>query len=184
MAGLITLLLVGLSVGLDNFAASIAIGLGGVKKALRVRIALVFGLFEALMPIIGIIMGKKLVAIIGGNANLIGGTLLVATGIFLVISALRHTDDREVNKATQGWGKLIIAALSISIDNLIIGFGLITNHQSLWLMAGVFGTISISLAFIGIELGSRLGSKVEEYSEVLSGIILVAVGIALGFKIL
>lgn len=184
MQDLIALLLIGLSVGLDNFAASIAIGLGGVKKSLRFRIAVVFGLFEAVMPLVGIFIGQKLISIIGGNAKHIGGSMLVATGIYLVISALRHKDDEKVKEASESWGKLIIAALSISIDNLIIGFGLVSNHQSLLLMAVVLGTISISLALIGIELGSRLGAKVEEYSEIVSGAVIIMVGLAIGFGIL
>lgn len=184
MQDLVALLLIGLSVGLDNFAASIAIGLGGVKKSLRFRIAVVFGLFEAVMPLVGIIIGQKLLSIIGGNAKHIGGTMLVATGIYLVISAVRHKDDEKVSEAAQGWGKLILAALSISIDNLIIGFGLISNHQSLPLMAAILGATSISLALLGIELGSRLGKKVEEYSEIISGLVIIAVGLAIGFNIL
>ena len=184
MSDLIALLLIGLSVGLDNFAASIAIGLGGVEKSLRFRIAIVFGIFEATMPIVGIVIGQKLLSIIGGNAKHIGGTLLVATGIYLVLSALKHKDDQKVVQATKGWGKLIMAALSISIDNLIIGFGLISNHQSLPLMAVILGTISISLALLGIELGNRLGAKVEEYSEIISGLVIIVVGLAIGFKIL
>ena len=184
MQDLIALLLIGFSVGLDNFAASIAIGLGGVKQSLRFRIAVVFGIFEATMPIVGIFIGKSLLSVIGGNAKTIGGSMLVATGIYLVISALKHKDDKKVEQATKGWGKLIFAALSISIDNLIIGFGLVSNHQSLPLMALILGTISISLALLGIELGSRLGKKVEEYSEIISGLVIILVGLAIGFKIL
>lgn len=184
MQDLIALLLIGFSVGLDNFAASIAIGLGGVEKSLRFRIAVVFGIFEAVMPILGILIGKSLFSIIGGNAKAIGGSMLVATGIYLIISAVRNKDNKKVDQATRGWGKLMIAALSISIDNLIIGFGLISNHQSLPLMVLILGTISISLALVGIELGSRLGKKVEEYSEIISGLVIILVGFAIGFKIL
>lgn len=184
MQDLIALLLIGLSVGLDNFAASIAIGLGGIEKSLRFRIAIVFGIFEAVMPIVGIVIGQKLISIIGGNAKHIGGSMLVATGIYLVISALKHKGDEKVVQATQGWGKLIIAAISISIDNLIIGFGLVSNHTSLPLMVIILGGTSISLALLGIELGSRLGKKVEEYSETISGAVIILVGLAIGFGIL
>lgn len=184
MQDLIALLLIGFSVGLDNFAASIAIGIGGVKKSVRFRIAVVFGTFEAIMPIVGILIGKRIIDIVGGNAKHIGGAMLVATGIYLLISALRHKSDKKVEQATKGWGKLILAALSISIDNLIIGFGLLGNHQPLALMFVILGSISIGLALLGIELGSRLGSKVEEYSELLSGAVIILVGILIGFSIL
>lgn len=184
MSQIITLILIALSVGLGNFAASIAIGLGGISGALRARVAIVFGIFETGMPIVGLIIGEQLSHYLGGRANLIGGGLLALTGIYLIISALRSTDDKDVEEATRGMGKLLLAGLALSIDNLVVGFGLGTRHLSLWLTAVVIGAMSIALALIGLELGSRLGKKVEEYSEVLSGVILVIVGLAIGFKLL
>jgi putative Mn2+ efflux pump MntP len=181
---IITLILVGLSVGLGNFAASIAIGLGGVSGSLRMRIALVFGLFETGMPIIGLIIGNRVAHEFGGNANIIGGALLGLSGIYLVVNSLRKTDEKKVSKASRGWGKLLIAGLSLSIDNLIIGFGLGTRHQSLLLAVVVIGATSVCLALLGLELGDRLSGKVEEYSELLSGLILVLVGMLIGLKIL
>ena len=184
MAQIITLLLVGLSVGLGNFAASVAIGLGGVNKSLRLRIALIFGLFETGMPLIGLVIGQGLASKLGGNANIIGGALLGLTGIYLIVGGLHKADEDKVKQASGGWSKLLAAGLSLSIDNLIIGFGLGTHHQSLWLAALVIGTTSVILALLGLELGSRLSSKVEQYSELLSGAILILVGIALALKLL
>ncbi len=184
MNEIITLILVGLSVGLGNFAASIAIGLGGVSRSLRLRIALVFGLFETGMPIIGLLVGHRVAHELGGSANIIGGALLGLAGIYLAVNSLRKTDEKEVDEASRGWGKLLIAGVSLSIDNLIIGFGLGTRHQSLLLAVVVIGATSVCLALLGLELGNRLSSKVEEYSELLSGLILVLVGILIGLKIL
>jgi putative Mn2+ efflux pump MntP len=181
---IVPLLLVGLSVGLGNFAASIAIGLGGISKALRVKIAVVFGLFETGMPILGLIVGHKVSGVLGNNASIIGGSLLVLMGIYLIFSALHSTDSKEVKLASQGIGKLLLAGLSLSIDNLVVGFGLGTHHESLWLAAMVIGLTSVVLALLGLELGSRLGRKIEEFSEVFSGVVLIAVGVIIGFKIL
>jgi putative Mn2+ efflux pump MntP len=184
VSGIITLILVGLSVGLGNFAASVAIGLGGVSKSLRLRIAFVFGVFETGMPIVGLLIGQQVASKLGGNANFIGGALLGLAGLYFVIGSLRKTDDRKVVQASKGWGKLLITGLSLSIDNLIVGFGLGTRHQSLLLAVGVIGITSIALSLLGLELGKRLNSKVEEYSELLSGLILILVGILIGFKVL
>ncbi len=184
MSGIITLILVSLSVGLGNFAVSIAIGLGGVSRSLRLRIALVFGLFETGMPIIGLMVGQSVASKLGGHANIIGGALLGLAGIYFVVSSLCKTDKDKVVQASHGWGKLIISGLSLSIDNLIVGFGLGTRHQSLWLAVIVIGITSVSLALLGLEIGKKLNSKVEEYSEIVSGLILVLVGILLGLNIL
>ena len=184
MKTLLTLMLVGLSVGLGNFAASVAIGLGGVTKELRLRIAIIFGLFETVMPIIGLIIGQNIAHKLGGNANVIGGVLLCITGLYFVIGGLRKTDDKKVNQATNGWGKLLFAGLSLSIDNLIIGFGLGTHHQPLLLAAVIIGATSVGLALLGLEIGGRLSHKVEEYAEVLSGLILIAVGLLIWSRVL
>ncbi|MGH3264248.1 MAG: manganese efflux pump MntP family protein, partial [Trebonia sp.] len=80
-----TLLLVAGSVGLDNFAASIAIGLTGVDRRLRLRIAVVFGLFEAGMPVLGLLAGRGLAGTLGGDAHWVGGGLLILTGAALVV---------------------------------------------------------------------------------------------------
>ncbi len=184
MKEVVTLLLVGLSVGLGNFAASVAIGLGGVTKKLRIRIAIVFGIFETGMPIIGLLIGQRIAHDLGGKANIIGGLLLGLTGIYLIISSLRKSDDKDVVNASKGWAKLIFTGLALSIDNLIIGFGLGTHNQPILLSAIVIGTISIGLALIGLELGNKLNSKVGSYSEILSGVILIFVGLLIALKVL
>jgi len=184
MTQIITLVLVALSVGLSNFAASVAIGLGGISRAMRLRITLVFGLFETGMPIIGLVIGERIASKLGGNASIIGGSLLVLAGIYFVYQSLRNTDDTKVVQATKGWGKLLITGLSLSMDNLIVGFGLGTHHQPLLLAIVVIGAMSIFLALLGLEIGRRLNTKVEEYSEILSGLILVIVGILIAVKIL
>ncbi|MGA2009531.1 MAG: hypothetical protein ABSH51_03200 [Solirubrobacteraceae bacterium] len=62
---MLSLVLVAASVGLGNFAASIAIGLAGVDRALRVRVAIVFGLFEAGMPVAGLLLGREVSGSLG-----------------------------------------------------------------------------------------------------------------------
>lgn len=184
MSGILALILIGISVGLGNFAASVAIGLGGVNKSLRVRIAIVFGLFETLMPIVGLLIGQQIAHKLGGHANLIGGLLLGLTGVYLTISSLRKKDDSKKAKATKSWSKLIITGLSLSIDNLIIGFGLGVRHQPLLLAIIVIGTTCIALSLLGLELGNRLNSKIEGYSELASGLILILVGILVSLKVI
>ena len=77
---MLALLLLAVALGLDNLAASIGIGVGGVRGATRVRVAVVFGLFEAGMPVLGLLLGHGLADSLGQVARWLGGAVLIAVG--------------------------------------------------------------------------------------------------------
>jgi manganese efflux pump family protein len=177
------LLLVAFSLGLSNFAASIAIGISGVERALRVRIAMAFGLFEAGMPIIGLLVGRQVAHALGSRAQLIAGGLLVATGAYTVVRA-RGASDAAPRMTDVRNGRLLLMAASLSIDNLIVGFALGAYHVSLVLAISVIAVVSVGLSLIGLELGAQLGARVEHNSELLAGIVLICVGAAVAAGLL
>ncbi len=78
---MLALLLLAAALGLDNLAASIGIGVGGVRRATRVRVAVVFGLFEAGMPVLGLLLGHGLADSLGQVARWLGGAVLIAVGL-------------------------------------------------------------------------------------------------------
>jgi manganese efflux pump family protein len=174
----LALLLVALSLGLSNFAASIAIGISGVDRALRVRIALAFGLFEAGMPIVGLLAGRHFAHELGSHAHLIGGGLLVATGAFTVVQA-QPGSDAPPSLIDLRRGRLLLMAAALSIDNLIVGFALGAYHVPLGLAVSLIAIASVGLSLLGLELGAQLGARVEHRSELLAGIVLICVGVAI-----
>ena len=185
MAKIIGLLLVGLSVGLGNFAAAVAIGLSGVDKSLRIRIALVFGVFETGMPIIGLLLGHQIANSFGGHANLIGSFLLAATGVYVITGTLKKNDKPKMRPTPANkFGKLMISGLALSIDNLIVGFSLGAHHESIISASVTIGAASVILSLIGLEIGGRLTSSVEGRSERLSGLILILVGVGIATGLL
>src|SRR5215471_11512660 len=99
------LLLVSLALGMSNFAVAIGIGLGGVDAKTRVRMALVFGFFEALMPIIGLLVGQGVAGLLGEIGRYVGAGLLIITGAFTLWKARtanRETgDQKEENQHAQ-----------------------------------------------------------------------------------
>ena len=72
---MLALLFLAVALGLSNFAAAIGIGVSGVRGGLRVRIAVVFGLFEAGMPVLGLVLGHGLADSLGQAARWLGGAL-------------------------------------------------------------------------------------------------------------
>jgi manganese efflux pump family protein len=168
--------LIALAVGLSNFAAAIGIGLSGVDGSLRLRIAFIFGFFEAAMPLVGLLIGSRLAHSVGSAASYLGGGLLIAAGIYTVVQARRDTSDGL--PGTPGTGNLIVTGAALSIDNLIVGFALGTHEVSVALAAIVIAVVSVGLSIAGLELGSRLGTSVEKWSAELGGAVLVLIGIA------
>ena len=89
---MLALLLVALALGLSNFAASIGMGIGGVRGGLRVRVALVFGLFEAGMPVLGLALGNGVAESLGHAARWLGGAILILVGGYTAGQAWRSAE--------------------------------------------------------------------------------------------
>jgi manganese efflux pump family protein len=85
----LALFLVAASVGMSNLAASIAIGVSGVDARTRLRVGLVFGAFEAGMPVLGLLIGEQTAASLGHTARWVGAGLLIAVGLYTLASAAR-----------------------------------------------------------------------------------------------
>jgi manganese efflux pump family protein len=182
----IALLLVAVSLGLSNFAAAIGIGVTGIDTPTRIRVGLVFGLFEAGMPILGLVLGHSLAHALGHAAHWIGAALLIATGGYALVQALRG-NAKTTNPAPgegQRTGRLLVTGLALSIDNLAVGFALGTYHVNLALAAIIIGAVSVALSLTGLELGDRIGARMGQRGEILGGVVLIAVGAAVGAGIL
>jgi manganese efflux pump family protein len=177
---MLALLLVAVSLGLSNFAASIGIGVSGIDARTRLRVGVIFGVFETGMPILGLLLGRSLASALGHAAHWIGAALLIATGIYAVVQAVRSQGDRApATPAGQRTGRLLVTGIALSIDNLAVGFALGTFHVSLVVAAVVIGAVSITMSLLGLELGSRLGARTGERGELVGGLVLIGVGVAI-----
>lgn len=184
---MLALLLVAVSLGLSNFAASVGIGVSGVEARTRLRVGVIFGVFETAMPIIGLLAGRSLAGTLGRGAHWIGAALLIATGAYAVIQAIRtniRPDDTPASPAQPQTWRLIITGIALSIDNLAVGFALGTYHVSFAIAAIAIGTVSVTMSLIGLELGHRLGARAGGRGELVGGLVLIGVGIAIAAGVL
>jgi manganese efflux pump family protein len=179
---MLALLLVAASVGMSNFAAAIGIGVSGVDTRTRLRVGLVFGAFEAGMPLLGLILGEQVADPLGHAARWIAAGLLIAVGGYGLIAAVRGARGQSAGydqPARYGYTRLLLSGLALSLDNLVVGFALGTYTTSIITSAIVIGVVSVVLSLIGLELGSRLGRWAGERGEQLAGVVLISVGIAI-----
>jgi manganese efflux pump family protein len=178
---MIALVLVAASVGLSNFAAAIGIGIGGVDGRVRLRVGLVFGLFEAGMPVVGLLIGQRLEGDLGRTARWISAALLIAVGAYGLITSLRGRDaNGEARPVTSDRpARLLLSAFALSLDNLVVGFALGAYQVSLITGAAIFGAVSVVMTLAGLELGARIGRRAGPRGEQIGGAILISVGVAI-----
>ncbi len=175
----LALLLVAVSVGLDNLGAATALGVSGVDGRLRIRVALIFGVFEGVMPVVGLLLGHALAKDLGAAADPIAGALLGLVGVYAVVSELvvAKTDDAPAETSTK---RLVLLAVALSVDNLVIGFALGAFHVDIAIAALTIALVSVGLSLLGLEIGRRLGRRMGVRSELVGGIVLIVVGVAVG----
>ena len=195
---MLALLLLAAALGLDNLAAALGIGVGGVRAGTRVRVAVVFGLFEAGMPVLGLVLGHGLADSLGQVARWLGGAVLIAVGVLqgaALVRARRGTAPPggamaagapeagapEPGERARPWriGRLLIGGLVLSGDNLAAGFALGAYHTNLAVAAVVFGVVSVAMSLVGLELGARIGAAAGDRSELIACVLLIVVGVVI-----
>ena len=184
---MLALLLLAVALGLSNFAAAVGIGVGGVSGRTRVRIAVVFGLFEAGMPVLGLVLGHGLADTLGQAARWLGGAALIAVGLVQGVGLVRgRREDAAAPEAgpvpggrARRVGQLLVGGLALSGDNLAAGFALGAYHTSLVVAATVFGVVSVAMSLAGLELGARIGTAAGDRSELIASSLLIVVGVVI-----
>ena len=111
--------------------------------------------------------------------------LLIATGGYALIQALRGSGEEAPALSEGGIGRLLVTGIALSIDNLAVGFALGTYHVNLAVASLVIGAVSVALSLIGLELGAKgIGTRTGQRGELLGGLILIAVGIAVATRVI
>jgi manganese efflux pump family protein len=165
--------LVAVALGLSNFAAAIGIGLTGVSGRLRIRVAIVFGFFEAAMPLVGLLIGHRVSHSIGSAASYVGGGILIAIGLYTFAQAWRGEAGPTEPLSLRN---LVLTGAALSLDNLAVGFGLGAYNVALADAAIVIAAVSVGMSLLGLEIGRRLGRSVGQWSAELGGAVLILVG--------
>lgn len=185
MHALLSLLLVSVSVGLSNFAGAIGIGLSGINVRTRIRVGIAFGFFEALMPVVGLLLGHTVAGFFGQYGKYVGGAILILTGAYTIIQArFINVEQKSRMPRSVRTESLLVTALALSIDNLAVGFALAVYPVDIWLAAVTFGVVSLVMSLLGLELGHRLGHRAEAWSEEIGGGVLILVGVAIAVGVL
>ncbi|HPC15796.1 MAG TPA: manganese efflux pump MntP family protein [Candidatus Hydrogenedentes bacterium] len=174
----------GIAVGLAMDTLAVAIGasvmLRGVTRRQVFRFAFHFGLFQAIMPVIGWAAGIRFVGYIAHWDHWIAFALLGFVGGKAIAGAWAE-DEEETPAApradpTRGWS-LIVLSVATSIDALAVGLSFAVLDMAIWVPVAIIGVVTALITMTGMLVGSRLGSRFGKRIEIMGGLILIGIGV-------
>ncbi len=177
-----TLLLIGVGLSMDAFAVSVCKGLQ-MKKInyyYAFIIALFFGGFQALMPLIGWAAGKQFEKYITAFDHWIAFLLLLFIGGKMFIESLKKDKDEneEMNCSyTLNIKELFVLAVATSIDALAVGITFAFLSTKIIPSITVIGITTFILSMAGVAIGNRFGLRYKDKAETLGGVILILIGV-------
>ena len=187
----IELLALAVALAMDAFAVAVASGIVLKTVGLRqtFRLSWHFGLFQALMPVIGWVLGLSVRSYIEAYDHWVAFVLLGYIGIKMIREAFGDDESGRHRDPTRGM-TLIILSVATSIDALAVGLSLSMLGLSIWVPALVIGLVALLFTGIGLHLGRTVARArcIGRAAELLGGGVLIAIGLrilwehgALGF---
>lgn len=179
---IVAIILIGLGLSADALAVSITTGV--LLKKARLKSALkvggYFGVFQALMPLIGWALGIKLSTNITKLDHWIALLLLGFIGGKMIYESIKENNDGcEADQGTNPVGNktLFVLAIATSIDALAVGISFACLNESITRAILIIGLITFVLCFFGVLIGKRCGDLLRNHAKVFGGIILIAIGL-------
>lgn len=177
VATLIEIILISIGLAMDAFAVSITSGTIMQKMHLRhvLRIALFFGAFQAIMPILGWLGGTLFSDAIKEFDHWIAFALLAFIGGKMIKEAFDDDNDERFDPLNVYI--LFTLAIATSIDALAVGITFSVLSVTIWSAAAIIGAITFLISFAGVYIGKRLGDAMGSKMEIIGGIILIGIGL-------
>ncbi len=177
----VTVLLIAVGLAMDAFAVSLGTGCGlkdRARPAQIIRMAGAFGLFQAVMPVIGWFGGRTLAGALAGFDHWIAMALLAGIGAKMIYEGVRgdacETGPRR--DPTRGL-VLLMLAIATSIDALAVGVSFGLTRSPIVVPAIIIGVVCAAFTAVGLVSGRRLGCAFGTRMEIVGGVVLVAIGV-------
>ena len=174
-------LLIGLSLAMDAFAVSLCRGLEMKRINYRhaVIVALFFGVFQALMPVLGWLLGRQFERYIMDYDHWVAFGLLAFLGCKMIYEVLRGGDEEEAsgNGDHLDIRQLLIMAIATSVDALVVGLTFAFLGGGIVQPVLIIGVTTFLLCLLGVIIGNRFGARFRGKAELCGGIVLILIGL-------
>jgi putative Mn2+ efflux pump MntP len=177
---MLTAAVTGVGLAMDAVAVSVSSGLavGRASWSQCLRMALAFGVFQAVMPAIGFALGAFLRGWISAVDHWVAFGLLAAIGGKMVWESLGGDEDGPKEQPDPfAWGRLTVLAIATSIDALAVGVGFAALQMDLISTVLIIGAVTVLLCLPAVRLGGILGDRFAHRAELLGGLVLIGIGL-------
>ncbi|MDY0002421.1 MAG: manganese efflux pump MntP family protein [Polyangia bacterium] len=178
----LTLLVLAIGLAMDAFSVAVATSVSLPRLSGRqvFRFAFHFGLFQALMPLLGWLCGQTVVEWVAAWDHWLALGLLTFVGGRAIWDGLRSgkgpSETGPRADPTRGWS-LVVLSIATSIDAFAVGLSFAWLGVSLWLPVAVIGLVTALLTALGMALGRRVGARFGPRMSILGGLVLIAIGV-------
>lgn len=174
--GLVELLLIAVGLSMDAFAVSVCKGLS--VRELRPKHALLAGLyfggFQALMPLLGWLLGIRFESLITSIDHWIAFGLLAVIGANMIKESFGEADELSDDF---GFRTMLLLAVATSIDALAVGISFAFLSVDIVPAASLIGVTTFLLSAVGIYIGRAFGLRFKAKAEFAGGVILILIGL-------
>ncbi len=171
------IMLIGIGLAMDAFAVCICKGLSMKKMNWKnaIIIALYFGTFQALMPILGYVLGSAFTGIVESVDHWIAFILLALIGKNMIKESLN--DEEEKRNDNVDFNTMILLAIATSIDALAVGITFAFLETNIYHAVTIIGLITFFICLVGVKIGNKFGDKFQNKAELMGGTILILIGL-------
>ncbi len=175
---LISILIIAIGLSADCFAVAFSgcIAMKSISKKQVVIASLSFGIFQALMPLLGWLAGQTVVGYIADYDHWLAFALLAFIGGKMVWESFRNKDDSCRTDITK-WSTLLTLSVATSIDALAVGLTFAFLEVNIALACGVIGATAFLISILGFVLGRKAGRVLGKRAELIGGLVLIAIGL-------
>jgi manganese efflux pump family protein len=178
---LFNIIAIAAALAMDALAVAIAAGisLGEINFRQNFRLAWHFGLFQALMPILGWTAGLTVRQMIADYAHWIAFALMLFVAQGMLREALKHDETQDPQKDPTKGMTMVMLSVATSLDALCVGFSLSMIHVSIWFPAAVIGVVAGLFTTAGMHLGKHIAGagRVRRWADCLGAVVLVLIGL-------
>jgi putative Mn2+ efflux pump MntP len=176
---MIEVVILAIALSMDAFAVSIGLGSKHIKNktSLALMSAIYFGVFQALMPLIGYMAGKGVLGWVEAYASWIAFLLLLLIGGKMIFESFAEGVEEEIAVITHK--VMLMLAVATSIDAMAAGFSLTLLSVNPIVACTIIGIVTFCFSWAGVYVGNKSGTWLESKAEFMGGVVLILIGFKL-----